>query len=182
MAIPVTPEVEAALVRLYDETGVERYLDLSRVFIDVRGVGEDLRTREEKVGGYTPIWNHLKDMPASYLQDHLPVREQQEACGHAVRAMYLYSAMADLARLDGDKPLAQTCDSLFGNATKRRMYVTGGIGSCSEGERFTLDYDLPNGSCLLRNLRKRRFDDVRSSYVAVNRRCRLLRCMGACTL
>lgn len=141
---PGHPEVEAALVRLYEETGVERYLDLSRVFIDVRGVGEDLRAREEKAGGYTPIWNHLKDMPASYLQDHLPVREQQEACGHAVRAMYLYSAMADLARLGGDKPLAQTCESLFDNATKRRMYVTGGIGSCSEGERFTLDYDLPN--------------------------------------
>jgi len=141
---PGHPEVEAALIRLYEETGVERYLDLSRVFINVRGVGEDLRTREEKVGGYTPIWNHLKDMPVSYLQDHLPVREQHEACGHAVRAVYLYSAMADLARLDGDMALAQTCQELFDNATKRRMYVTGGIGSCSEGERFTLDYDLPN--------------------------------------
>ena len=80
----------------------------------------------------------------AYHQANKPVREQTEATGHAVRAVYLYSGMADVARLTEDEDLLKACDTLWDNITKKRMYVTGGIGSTHEGEAFTFDYDLPN--------------------------------------
>lgn len=72
------------------------------------------------------------------------MRKQTEAVGHSVRAVYLYSAMADLARLTGDGSLREACERLWFNTTKKRMYITGGIGSTRLGEAFTFDYDLPN--------------------------------------
>jgi DUF1680 family protein len=80
----------------------------------------------------------------AYLQAHLPVREQTEAVGHSVRAMYLYSAMTDLARETGDESLLHACERLWEHLTTRRMYVTGGIGSAAHNEGFTSDYDLPD--------------------------------------
>ena len=126
---PGHPEIELALVRLYEETGEERYLNLARFFIDQRGCQPE--------GLYD-------DMMPAYAQSHLPVREQRTAEGHAVRACYLYSAMADLARYDQDEALLTACRSIFDNIRERRMYITGGIGSASAGEAFTVDYDLPN--------------------------------------
>lgn len=123
---PGHEEIELALVKLYTCTGNNRYLDLSRHFIDRRGQ------------------NPAAEGADTYVQDHLPVREQTQAVGHAVRAGYLYTAMADLARLDGDETLWDACETLFRNITERRMYITGGIGSTSRGEAFTIDYDLPN--------------------------------------
>jgi uncharacterized protein len=123
-------EIELALVKLYHATGEKRYLDLSKFFIDNRG--------KEKID-YTYLSTN-----AYYAQDHLPVREQSTAEGHAVRAVYLYCAMADLAREYGDKELFAACKQIFENIATRRMYVTGGIGSTHEGEAFTIDYDLPN--------------------------------------
>ncbi len=79
-----------------------------------------------------------------YCQAHLPVREQTTAEGHSVRAMYLYCAMADVAAETGDRALRTACRRLWRNVTERRMYVTGGVGSSGHGERFTVDYDLPN--------------------------------------
>jgi len=136
------PEIELALVKLYGATGEERYLKLSKFFVDERGKQPNYFIAEWK-RGRTPIWN--PGMPdLEVYQAHLPVREQTAAVGHAVRAVYLYSAMADLARLTGDVRLREACERLWFNTTKKQMYITGGIGSTHLGEAFTFDYDLPN--------------------------------------
>jgi len=122
-------EIELALVKLYRCTGDERWLRLARFFVDQRGAN----------GKDAPIYSASQ----SYSQSHLPVREQAAAEGHAVRAMYLYCAMADLAAELGDEGLWKACRALFGNITGRRMYITGGLGSSHRGEAFTFDYDLP---------------------------------------
>jgi len=144
-------EIELALVKLYRATGEARYLDLARYFIDERGRQPfyfDLEAAERGTPGYFD--HHLargRLRPArSYHQAHMPVREQTEAVGHAVRAMYLYSAMADLAEETGDESLLAACTRLWEHLTSRRMYITGGIGSAAENEGFTFDYDLPNES------------------------------------
>lgn len=127
---PGHEEIELALVRLYHATGEEKYLRLSQWFIAQRGVSErDDRSVE---------WQ------ARSHQDHLPCNEQFTAEGHAVRACYLYSGMADIARECGDEGLKNACQRLFDNITSRRMYVTAGIGSTHHNEAFTIDYDLPN--------------------------------------
>ncbi|MEN6479889.1 MAG: beta-L-arabinofuranosidase domain-containing protein [Anaerolineales bacterium] len=140
---PGHEEIELALVKLYQVTGEPRYLALSKFFIDERGTQPHYFTQEALARGEDPI----KDYHAGgydYCQAHLPVREQKTAEGHAVRAMYLYSGMADVAREAGDLSLYEACQTLWRNVTERRMYVTGGIGSLAWGERFTVDYDLPN--------------------------------------
>lgn len=88
---------------------------------------------------------HLGDeLRYSYNQAHLLVREQREAVGHAVRAMYLYAGMADIARITGDESLWKACRALWESTVKEKMYITGGIGAVSEGESFSFPYDLPN--------------------------------------
>lgn len=128
---------EMALIRLYEATKDKKYLKLSKYFVDERGKAPFYFDSEE---GRKPDPAH----PDYYHQAHMPVREQDEAVGHAVRAVYLYSGMADVARLTGDEELFKACERLFDNITKKRMYVTGGIGSTHIGEAFTFDYDLPN--------------------------------------
>ena len=128
----VTPgheEIELALVRLYEATGERRYLELSEFFINSRGTQDEMHTD----------W-----MKNNYGQSHLPVREQTTAEGHAVRAVYLYCGMADIAWQTGDAELKKACETLFNNIVDKRMYITGGIGSSSCGEAFTVDYDLSN--------------------------------------
>ncbi|RKP47332.1 glycoside hydrolase family 127 protein [Cohnella endophytica] len=140
-------EIELALVKLFRATGNERYLSISRYFIDERGQEPSFFDREWENRGRT---NHYSNgIPAprpnnEYFQSHLPVRQQSVAVGHSVRAMYMYAAMADLARLDGDQELLRACERLWDNTTGKQMYVTGGIGSTHHGEAFTFDYDLPN--------------------------------------
>ena len=129
----VTPgheEIELALIKLYEATGEERWKTLAEYFIDNRGYNQ----KNESGNPCYP----------SYSQSHLPVREQTTAEGHAVRAVYLYCAMADLARLNSDEALLKACDTLFDNIINKRMYITGGIGSTAKCEAFTQDYDLPN--------------------------------------
>ena len=124
---PGHEEIELALVKLYRCTKNEKYLTLAKYFLDERG-----RRNEADVLG------------PEYPQSHLPVREQTEAVGHAVRAVYLYSGMADVAALTGDAELKRACLALFDDITTKKMYITGGIGSTSWGEAFTVPYDLPN--------------------------------------
>ena len=129
----VTPgheEIELALLELYRYTGNGRYLELSKWFLEQRG-----GKWKEKDRDFAP--------PAE-TQSHLPVRKQTEAVGHAVRAMYLYTAMADLARITEDGELLAVCKQLYADVTEKKMYVTGGIGSTRIGEAFTVPYDLPN--------------------------------------
>jgi len=138
-------EIELALVKLYGATGNERYLRLARFFIDERGQQPNFFEREWEQLGRVSHWNGNRfKLDLKYHQAHLPVREQSEAVGHAVRALYMYAGMADLALIDGDRPLYDACVRLWNNTVKKQMYVTGGVGSNHEREAFSVDYELPN--------------------------------------
>ena len=132
---------EMALVRLYEVTGKQKYLDLSRFFIDERGTKPYYFDKEHPE---TVKKGHENELRYSYHQAHLPVRQQDEAFGHAVRAVYLYSGMADIARITGDETLYKACETLWDNITNQKMYVTGGIGGTHIGEAFSFPFDLPN--------------------------------------
>lgn len=114
--------VEMALAKLYRVTGNSEYLNLAKFFLDARGGGGE------------------------YWQAHEPVVQQREAVGHAVRAAYLYSGMADVAALTGDASYLAAIDALWENVVSKKLYITGGIGSTSHGEAFGPNYDLPNMS------------------------------------
>jgi DUF1680 family protein len=137
-------ELELALVKLYRATGERRYLKLSRYFLDERGRRPHYLDKEAQERGDAPQTWWARDY--SYCQAHKPVRKQDEAVGHAVRAMYLYCGMADVAAETGDEELLTACRRLWTSAVERKMYVTGGVGSAHQGEKFTADYDLPNES------------------------------------
>ncbi|MEA4824984.1 MAG: glycoside hydrolase family 127 protein [Clostridiaceae bacterium] len=130
---PGHEEIELALVKLWTKTGEARYLQLAEFLLNKRG---DYK-QEERGEGYV-------DKGSKNIQDHKPVREQDEAVGHAVRAMYLYCAMADVAAVTKDAELINACEKLWKSTAERRMFITGGIGQSRFGERFTVDYDLPN--------------------------------------
>ena len=141
---PGHQEIELALVRLYEVTGKKEYLETAKYFIDSRGVGENYFLKEMERPEYRQIASDFDNYDVSYSQSHLPVREQRTAEGHSVRAVYMYCAMADLAYLYRDEELLRACETLWEDMTRRRMYITGGIGSSGILERFTTDYDLPN--------------------------------------
>ena len=125
--------VEMALVRLYEVTGDEKYLNECKYFLDTRG----------HRSGFDPNSDNLR-VNGKYWQNHAKAVDQREAVGHAVRAVYLYTGMADVAKETQDETLLAACHNLWESITKRRMYITGGIGSTFMGEAFTVDYDLPN--------------------------------------
>ncbi len=126
---------EMALFRLYDVTGENRYKELAEYFIDQRGQAPLYFEQEHP---------DMKGKPDYYHQAHIPVRQQREAVGHAVRAVYLYSGMADMARLTGDKELLNACKTLWSSIVNEKMYITGGIGGTHIGEAFSFPFDLPN--------------------------------------
>lgn len=128
---PGHEEIELALVRLYQTTGVEKYLELSKFFLEKRG-----NNTKDRVLGYATT--------KAQTQDHLPVTKQRTAEGHCVRALYLYSAMADIARLYQDTEYEEACKEIFHNIAEQKMYITGGVGSSNMGEAFTTEYFLPN--------------------------------------
>ena len=142
---PGHQEVEIGLVKLYYATGERKYLDQAKYFIDARGVGKNYFLEEMKKPDFLKIFPEFVNYDPRYSQSHLPVREQTTAEGHAVRAVYMYCAMADLAYEYQDKELMKACETLWNNMVEKRMYLTGGIGSSGILERFTTDYDLPNG-------------------------------------
>ena len=144
---PGHPEIGLALVKLYRVTGERCYLSLSRHFLEERGkrpyfFDQEAMARGEKLH---PA-NRRRHGPPRHecFQAHRPVREQAEVVGHAVRALYLYSAMTDVAAETGDADLFKACKRLWASMTTRRMYITGGVGSSPSNESFTKDYDLPN--------------------------------------
>ena len=141
---PGHQEIELALIRLYHVTGEKKYLETAKYFIDTRGVGENYFLEEEKRPEYKQIFPEFAGYDPRYSQSHEPVREQKTAEGHAVRAVYMYCAMADLAYEYKDKELLDACKTLWEDMTKRQMYITGSIGASGPLERFTTDYDLPN--------------------------------------
>jgi DUF1680 family protein len=136
------PEIELALVKLYRHTGERRYLDLAKFFIDERGRQPHYFDQEAIARGEDPAAQYYGTY--EYSQSHVPVRAQHQVVGHAVRAMYLYSAMADLAGEFADESLMAACRTLWEDLATKRLYVTGGLGPSARNEGFTADYDLPN--------------------------------------
>ena len=122
--------MELALVKLYRVTGKQLYLDMARKFLEIRGVT------------YVPDGEGV--MSPTYAQQHAPVTEQKEAVGHAVRATYLYSAMADVGTLTGEPAYGKALDRIWGNITNTRMHITGGLGAVHGIEGFGPQYELPN--------------------------------------
>ena len=143
-AYPGHQEIELALFRLAGCTGKKQYADLARHFLAVRGKQPDFLKENYSQQGIDRIFPGSSDYDALYAQSHLPPKEQGTAEGHAVRAMYMFTAMAEAAREYQDKELRESCIRLWKNITQKRMYITGGIGSSGHLERFTADYDLPN--------------------------------------
>lgn len=140
------PEIELALVRLARATDDEWYMNLAKFFVDVRGTEPNYFVQEaERLSQQgVPASAARTAERLAYYQAHRPVREQREAVGHAVRALYLYCGMADVAVETSDRALLSACRRLWKSIVRRRMYVTGGVGSTADGEAFTFDYDLPN--------------------------------------
>ncbi|MDF2941317.1 MAG: hypothetical protein K0S01_175 [Herbinix sp.] len=143
---PGHQEIELALIKLYEVTNDSKYLAQAKAFIDRRGASPNYFIEEEKHPEYKNIFPELMKYTPIYSQSHLPVRKQHKAEGHAVRAVYMYCAMADLAYEYQDQELLGSCERLWNNMVYRRMYITGSIGSSGILERFTTDYDLPNNS------------------------------------
>ena len=137
-------ELELALVKLARVTGEKKYLDLAKYFIDERGAEPNYFTEEAIRDGRDPAKFIQKTY--EYNQAHQPVREQKKVVGHAVRAMYLYSGMADIATEYNDDSLTSALETLWDDLTTKQMYVTGGIGPAASNEGFTDYYDLPNES------------------------------------
>lgn len=129
---------EMALAELYDLTGEEKYLKLGSFFINQRGQKPYYFDMEH------PKQVMAKEIRYRYYQAHLPVRQQKEAVGHAVRAVYLYSGMADMAKRTGDDTLYQACENLWNSIEREKLYITGGIGGTHLGESFSFPFDLPN--------------------------------------
>lgn len=140
---PGHPEVELGLIRLYEATSNENYKTLAMHFVDNRGVDSSYYEKEKKRTDWS-VWGGRNTPNLEYSQAHAPVREQNKAVGHAVRAVYLYSGMADVARYTKDPTLINACKTLWNSIVNQRMYITGSIGSAYEGEAFTKDYHLPN--------------------------------------
>ena len=123
--VPGHQIAEMGLAKLYLATGNQKYLDQAKFFLDYRGKTEH------------------RD---PYNQTHLPVLEQKEAVGHAVRATYMYAGMADVAALTGDEGYIHAIDTIWNNIVSKKMYITGGIGSTNDGEAFGANYELPNAT------------------------------------
>ena len=158
---PGHQEIELALLKAYEQTGKQKFLDLADYFLSERGSKPHYYDEEERqlklkekeldlsnypseIRDFISMLNSGEDKNYNYLQAHdLPVN-QKTAEGHSVRALYMYTAMADLARIKKDSKMLRTCKSLWRNIVDRRIYVHGGVGSSHIGERFTFDYDLPN--------------------------------------
>lgn len=119
---PGHQEIEIGLVKLYRVTQKQEYLDLAKFFLDVRGNGEE------------------------YSQSHMKVTEQEEAVGHAVRANYMYTGMADVAALTGDQEYIDAIDRIWENVVSKKLYITGGVGASGNGEAYGDNYELPNMS------------------------------------
>jgi uncharacterized protein len=131
--VPGHQEVELGLVKLYNVTGNEKYLQLAKFFLDERGHahGRELQKAADNIG---------------YMQDHIPVIEQREAVGHSVRATYMYSSMADVAALTGDQDYIHAIRHIWENVMQKKLALTGGIGARHQGEAFGDNYELPNAT------------------------------------
>lgn len=133
VVVPGHEETEIGLVKLYRVTNDKRYLTFARFLIDMRG-----RADKRK------LYDEFKEFGNSYAQDHVPVTQQVEAVGHAVRAGYLYAAMTDLAAIEQDAAYTNALKAIWTDVVEKKQYITGGLGSKEHGEAFGQPYELPN--------------------------------------
>ena len=170
---------EMALVALYEVTKDPKHLELAKYFIDQRGQAPLYFAEEREKNKNDFFWkdSYFQDQ---YYQAGKPVRQQDRAEGHAVRAVYLYTGMAEVASAVKDQELFEACQRIWDNIVEKQMYVTGSIGSSQYGEAFTFDYDLPNDtvyaeSCAAIGLiffARRMFEITKDSrYADVMERC-----------
>lgn len=124
--VPGHEIIETGLIKLYLITGKKKYFDMAKKFVDLRGTSEHRKPRGE------------------YWQDYKPLFEQDEAVGHAVRAVYYYAGVTDVAAISGDERYKKTIKNIWNNMVNRKMYVTGGLGAKHNGEAFGKNYELPN--------------------------------------
>lgn len=143
---PGHQEIELALVKLYRVTNEARYLETARYFIEERGKAPNYFEKEIKERGGWEFFPEFSNYDLEYSQSHIQPVKQTKAVGHAVREMYMCSAMADIAEEYEDNELLEACKTIWESTVNKRMYVTGGIGSSGFRERFTADYDLPNNT------------------------------------
>lgn len=141
---PGHEEIELALIKLYHTTGNQEYLDTAKYFVETRGKKPNYFLNEINQPDFHPVFDERHFFFPAYSQSDVPPRKQEHAEGHAVRAVYLYCAMADLAEEYQDEQLLERCRILWNDMVNRQMYITGSIGSCANYEGFTTDYDLPN--------------------------------------
>ena len=143
---PGHQEIEIGLVRLYRATKNKDYLKLAKFFLDIRG-------NKDRIGykDYISIMTNPDYILPLYGEDrlqnnqtHARVIEQEEAVGHAVRATYMYSGMADIAAITGDKEYINALDKIWENVVSKKLYITGGIGNEADGEAFGKEYELTN--------------------------------------
>ena len=144
-------EIEIGLIRLTEVTKDQKYRDFARWQIELRGHRPspfEAEMRDPEIQVVSPWPGTLlkvgDDYEGEYSQDHLPIREHTKVVGHAVRAMYLYTAATHLADDQNDEALESALETTWANLTQRRMYITGGIGPSARNEGFTTDFDLPN--------------------------------------
>jgi len=139
-------EIELALLKLYEITEEEKYLNLSKYFLDVRGIEQKPHFYDselEKRNGKIHFHQWMVDNK-HYSQAHQPILKQEDAVGHAVRAVYMYTGMAHLAALTSNEALYASCKKLWNSIVSKQLYITGSIGTQSYGEAFSFDYDLPS--------------------------------------
>jgi len=159
---PGHQEIELALLKTYEYTKKDKFLKLAGYFLEERGkqphyfeLEDQERAAKEKSIDYSEFPSEVRDFVSqhmsglkrndhTYCQAHQPVYQQRTAEGHSVRALYMFTAMADYARLTNDLDKIKACKTIWENITNRRMYIHGGVGSAHIGERFSFDYDLPN--------------------------------------
>lgn len=139
-------EIELALAKLYEVTRKEKYLKLAKYLVEIRGVDPHFYEKQNnKIGnGSNDIFPNMRVLTSQYTQSDKPLNEQETAEGHCVRVCYLLTGAAHVARLTNDKKMIATVKRLWNNIVKKRMYITGSVGSTPVGEAFTCDYDLPN--------------------------------------
>lgn len=137
-------EVEIGLLRLYEATGKKRYLELSCYFLEERGKDPYFLSRQKAEENREALIEGMDRWGLEYYQVHKPALEQTTAEGHAVRLVYLCTAMAQAALYTQNEKMLLACRKLWRNIVDKRMYITGGIGSTVNGEAFTSDYDLPD--------------------------------------
>lgn len=139
--VPGHQIAEMGLAKLYLATGDRKYLDEAKFFLDRRGRLDTTWTESEE--GYYDKGGYFHSL-SEYSQSHMPVLEQAEAVGHAVRAGYMYAGMADVAALTGDRSYVEAIDRIWENIVSKKFYLTGGVGATNEGEAFGDNYELPN--------------------------------------